>query len=131
MYSMQAGALVGNGKPTSSEMISAGGTDYVLYAGKWTTSSTAERKALGQSNRNNAKNMSCRYLRDESVNSESAVVYSTHEESVHGKNDNQIWVSKSKGLILRQETDIDTGGANGKTHLSSRYEYSNVRAPKL
>ena len=36
MYSTQAGALVGNGKPTSSEMISSGGTDYVLYAGKWT-----------------------------------------------------------------------------------------------
>ena len=131
MYSTQAGALVGNGKPMSSEMISSGGTDYVLYDGKWTTSSTAERKALGQRNRNNAKNMSCHYVRDESVNGESAALYSTHEESVHGKTDSQNWVSKSKGLILRQEIDIDTGGANGKSHMSSRYEYSNVHVPKL
>ena len=131
MYSTQAGALVGNGKPTSSEMISSGGTDYVLYAGKWTTSSTAERKELGQRNRNKAQNMSCHYVRDESVNGESAALYSTHEESVHGKTDSQDWVSKSKGLILRQEIDIDTGGANGKSHMSSRFEYSNVQAPKL
>lgn len=131
MYSTQAGALVGNGKPMSSEMISTGGTDYVLYAGKWITSSTADRKARGERNRNNARNVSCRYLRDESVNGESAVVYSTHEESAHGKTDTQNWVSKGKGLILRQEIDIDTGGANGKSHLSSQIDYSNVQAPKL
>ena len=131
MYLTSAGGLVGNGKPMSSEMISSGGTDYVLYNGKWTTSSTAERKALGQRNRNNAKNMSCHYVRDESVNGEGAALYSTHEDTAHGKNDNQIWISKSRALILRQETDIDTGGANGKSHVSSRYEYSNVHAPKL
>jgi len=130
MYSTQAGALVGNGKPTSSEMVSLGGTDYVLYNGKWTTSPTAERKALGQRNRNNAQNMSCHYVRDESVNGESASLYSTHEESAHGKTDSQNWVSKSKGLILRQEIHIDTGGANGKSDMSSRYEYGNVQAPK-
>jgi hypothetical protein len=131
MYSTQAGALVGNGKPMSSEMISAGGTDYLLYAGKWITSSAAERKARGERNRNNARNISCRYLRDESVNGESAAVYSTHEESAHGKTDSQNWVSKRNGLILRQEIDIDTGGATGKSHMSSRIEYSNVQAPKL
>jgi hypothetical protein len=65
------------------------------------------------------------------VNGESAALYSTHEESTHGKTDSQNWVSKSKGLILRQEIDIDTGGATGKSHISSRYEYSNVQAPKL
>jgi hypothetical protein len=65
------------------------------------------------------------------VNGESAAVYSAHSESEHGKNDNQIWVSKGKGLILRQETDLDTGGANGKSHLAVRYQYGNVQAPKL
>jgi hypothetical protein len=132
MYMMEAGAGVGNGKPMSSEMVFSGGVQYILYNGKWTRSplSREELKALEERNRKNST-ISCHYVRDESVNGESAALYSTHEESVHGKNDNQIWVSKSKGLILRQETDIDTGGANGKTHLSSRYEYSNVQAPKL
>jgi hypothetical protein len=133
MYMTEAGAGVGNGKPVSSELVFSGGVQYILYNGKWSPSplSTEELKAMEQRNRNNAKNMSCHYLRDEPVNGESAALYSTHEESAHGKTDSQIWVSKSKGLILRQEIDIDTGGANGKTHISSRYEYSNVQAPKL
>ena len=33
--------------------------------------------------------------------------------------------------IELSEVDIDTGGASGKSHMSSRYEYSNVQAPKL
>jgi hypothetical protein len=31
---------------------------------------------------------------------------------------------------LRQEIDIDTGPPNGKSHMSSRYEYDNIQAPK-
>jgi hypothetical protein len=132
MYMTEAGAGAGNGKPMSSETVFSGGAQYILFNGKWSPSpvSVVEMKAMEQRNRNNAKNVSCHYVRDESVNGESAALYSTHEETAHGKNDNQIWVSKSKGLILRQETDIDTGGGN-KTHMSVRYEYSNVHAPKL
>ena len=132
MYSTQGGAIVGNGQPKSSEAVFAGGALYILYNGKWSPSpiSIDEMKAMEQRNRNNVKNMSCHYVRDEAVNGESAALYSTHEETVHGKTDSQTWVSKSKGLVLRQEIDIDTGGANAKTHISSRYEYSNVQAPK-
>ena len=121
------------GKTVSMETVFAGGTQYVLYNGKWSPSSvsTEEMKELDQRNRKNAKNVSCHYVRDEAVKGEGAALYSTHEESEHGKVDTQIWVSKTKGLILRQETDLDTGGANGKSHVSVRYEYSNVQAPKL
>ncbi|HMD99975.1 MAG TPA: hypothetical protein VKM93_21930 [Terriglobia bacterium] len=133
MYTTETGAGVGNGKPVSNEMVFSGGVQYILFNGKWGPSplSMEELKAMDERNRKNAKNMSCHYVRDESVNGESAALYSTHEETAHGKTDSQTWVSKSKGLILRQEIDIDTGGANGKTHMSSRYEYSNVQAPKL
>jgi hypothetical protein len=133
MYMTQTSAGVANGKPMNTEMVSSGGARYVLYQGKWTVSplSTEELKALDQRNRQNAKNTSCHYVRDESVNGESAALYSTHSESEHGISDNQIWVSKSKGLVLRQETDLYTGRGNGKSHLSVRYEYANVQAPKL
>lgn len=131
MYMTQGGAGVGNRAPINTEMVFSGGTQYILFNGQWNPSplSTAELKALQERNKKNST-VSCHYVRDKSVNGESAALYSTHEESAHGKNDNQIWISKSNGLILRQETDIDTGGAKGKTHLSSRYEYSNVQAPK-
>lgn len=131
-YVYMTESIAGVGKPVSSEMVFSGGVYYTLSNGKWRLSpaSLEEMKAMDERNRKNVKSMSCHYVRDDSVNGESAAVYSTHVENAEGKNDNQVWVSKIKGLILRQETDIDTGGG-GKNHLSSRYEYNNVHAPKL
>jgi hypothetical protein len=43
--------------------------------------------------------------------------------------DSQIWISRAKGLPLRQDMDIDVGGKNGKSHSSSRYEYGDVKPP--
>jgi hypothetical protein len=135
MHMTQTSPGIENGKPVNSELIFVGGPRrYVLYDGKWTDSpfSTEDLKELEERNLKNAKNQSCRYLRDEPVNGESAALYTQHSESENGKDDSQIWISKSKGLVLRMETDLDTGGgANGKSHLSIRFEYGNVQAPKL
>jgi len=133
MYMTQTSAAIQNGKPMASEMVFAGGARYVLYAGKWTLSpmSTDEMKAMSLKARQNAKNLSCHYERDESVNGESAALFITHGESEHGKDDNQIWISKNKGVILKQETDLDIGAGRPKTHMSVRYEYANVQIPKM
>jgi len=133
VYVTQISPGIANGKPMNSETVFAGGARYVLVNGRWIPSplSTEQMKALDEQNRKNARNASCRYVRDDSANGESAALYITHSESDHGSSDNQFWVSKSKGLILRQETDLDTGRANGKSHLSARYDYANVQAPKL
>jgi hypothetical protein len=133
LYMTQASEGVNNGKPISTEMVFAGGARSVLYNGKWQASplSTEELKAMDERNRKNATNVSCHSVRDESVNGESATLYAMHSETSRSKNDDQIWISKSKGLILRQETDLLPNGGRGKTHLSMRYEYSNVQAPKL
>jgi hypothetical protein len=133
MYMTQSSAAMPNGKPVSSEMVFAGGSRYVLFNGKWTLSpmSTEEMKAASLKARQNAKILSCHYVKDESVNGETAALFATHGESEHGKDDNQIWISKSKGLILKQETDLDTGAGRPKTHMSVRYEYTNVQAPRM
>jgi hypothetical protein len=135
MYMTQTSPGIENGKPVNSELIFVGGPRrYVLYDGKWTASpfSTEDLKELEERNLKNAKNQSCRYLRDESVNGECADLYTQHSKSENGKDDSQVWISKSKGLVLRTETDLDTGGGtNGKNHLSLRFEYGNVQAPKL
>jgi hypothetical protein len=133
MYSTTAFAGVGNGKTVSGEMVFAGGARYVLYNGKWNPSpiSTEEMKAQEQRNLKNTTNVSCHLVRDESVNGESATLYSMHSETPRSKNDDQVWISKSKGLILRQETDLYSKGGNRKTHVSARYEYSNVQVPRL
>jgi hypothetical protein len=133
MYMTETGGAMRNGKPMSTEMVNAGGKRYVLYDGKWSVSdiSDDDMKAMQLKARQSAKNLSCHYVKDETVNGESAALFATHGESEHGKDDNQLWISKSKGLILKQETDIDTGAGRPKTHMSVRYEYANVQAPKM
>jgi hypothetical protein len=117
---------------TNHEVIRAGGTIYVMMNGKWKKSpmSSADMRAQEEENWKNAKNVSCKHLRDESVKDESAAVYSTHNENEDSKEDGQIWVSKSKGLPLREEQDTDLGSGD-KHHMSIRYEYANVQAPAV
>jgi hypothetical protein len=117
---------------TNHEVIRTGGTVYVLMNGKWKKSpmSSADMRAQEEENWKNAKNVSCKHLRDESVKGESAAVYSTHNENEDSKEDGQVWVSKSKGLPLREEQDVDLGSGD-KQHMSTRYEYNNVQAPAV
>ena len=44
------------------------------------------------------------------------------------KSDGQMWISKSKGLPLRDEMDVDAGDGI-KHHHSTRYGYTNVQPP--
>jgi hypothetical protein len=81
---------------------------------------------VAQQTRHNANSKdTCRNLKDEPVNGEMATVYSSHSETPKGNIDMQMWVSKAKGQLLRQDTNSD----GGKAVISSRYEYGNVKAP--
>lgn len=121
----------GKGTPDNGEQIFAGGNRYIKLTGKWMKSplTTQELQEQDRQNRQNAKEYSYRYMRDESVQGESAAVYHAHNKTEDFTSDAEIWISKTKGLILRAEEDMDTGGEGGKRHLSTRYEYSNVQAP--
>lgn len=116
---------------SKNEIIYAGGVIYDNLRGKWAKSGLTLQQLMKKEdeNRRNSKT-TCRYLRDESVNGEMSAVYSTHaERSDMGiKSDGQVWISKTKGLLLRQEEDIDAG-VGTKNHHSTRYEYTNVQAP--
>jgi hypothetical protein len=95
--------------------------------GKWTLSdSMKDREQLARQNRHNANSkVTCRSLKDEAVNGEMAAVYSSHCETSKGKIDLQVLVSKSSGLLLRQET----ADVAGKVLMSTRYECGNVKPP--
>lgn len=116
-----------------SETIYVGGAMYSKFRGSWSRSGWTPQQVMKQEQENRQKSkFSCRYLRDESVNGETAVVYSMHSERSdvgHIASDDQMWISKSKGLPLRVEGDIDSGGPAGKHHHSVRYEYANVQPP--
>ncbi len=114
------------GKIQTGEVINAAGRSYTKAGDKWAPSLISLKEIQEQKKKNMKNNMmTCRYLKDESVNGENAAVYSVHEESPRKvKTDSQVWISKSKGLLLRSE--IDLGPA---MHVSTRVEYGNVKAP--
>ena len=117
--------------PRISESIFMGGMNgavYILSQGKWMRSNYGPDEVLKQKEENiRDSKSSCRYLRDEAVNGESAAVYSIHVEDEDSKSDGTIWLGKSKGLPLREELDFDL--SPGTMHTAVRYDYSNVRAP--
>jgi hypothetical protein len=113
------------GKPQTGESIYAGGLIYVKYDGKWTAGGTTkEMKDLADKNRQTNKT-TCRYLKDELVDGEMAAVYTVHEVSPRSASDSKAWISKAKGLPLRSDIDLE----DGKSHISTRYEYGNVKPP--
>jgi hypothetical protein len=120
------------GGPRSSEMIYVGEETYIYVSGKWRKSPITKEQMLEQQKENwaNAKKTSCRVLRDEFVNGVSTTIYSVHSEDEDAIQDGQIWLSKSSGLPVKEELDMEVGGeALGKSHRSIRYEYTNVKSP--
>jgi hypothetical protein len=117
------------GKSRVAEAIYINGAIYILMDGKWIHSKATPQDIIQQEQENirNAKT-SCHHVRDESVNGEAAALYAAESENEGIKSAAQTWISKSKGLPLRTEEDIDTGDKD-KQHISIRYEYSNVHPP--
>ncbi len=128
-YSTEIAAFRNN-QPRNSELINTGDATYIMIKAKWIRSPMTPAEMLKQQkeNRRTAK-QACRYIRDEAVNGEAAAVYNVHDDTEAGPIDTTLWISKSKGLPLRVETDMDVGGSKGKVHKSTRYDYANVHAP--
>ncbi len=132
LYNSTSAAYRAGGKPTNSETIyTSGEAVYVMINGKWRRSPLT-RSAWREQQKENEQNFkgTCSYVRDELTQGEATSLYHIREQ--HDSNetqDSQVWISKTKGLPVRQEIDLDTGGKAGKTHMSSRFEYGNVAAP--
>ena len=132
-HSYVAESVSAKDQPKNNEQILAGGIRYIKVNGKWRKSpiTTQQLQEQDRENRQNTKEYSCRDVRAESAQGESAAVYNAHSKNEDFTSDAQVWISKSRGLILREEEDVDTGGAGGKRHISIRYEYGNVQAPTV
>ena len=128
-YSVQTAPLV-NGQQRTVEVIYVRGKTYMLARGKWMLSPATPNDVLQQELENEKQgNSTCQFVRSESVNGEAAGVYSMRRETGTANEDGLIWISKTSGLALRKEVNMDYGGKLGKMHLIARYEYSNVKPP--
>jgi hypothetical protein len=128
-YSTQTAPLV-NGQQRKVETIYVQGKTYMLVRGKWMLSPVSPNDVLEQELENEKQGKSsCQLVRNESVNGEAAAVYSMRRKTDAANEDGLIWISKTSGLALRKEVDMEYGGKIGKMHLIARYEYSNVKPP--
>jgi hypothetical protein len=118
------------GRATAAEFIYMQNKAYMKVGSSWTNGPMTP-KELFEKEMQNRKNShaKCQLVRSDSTEGQAATLYSLHGENEHAKEDAQVWVSKTTGLPLREEADIELSGSPGKRHVSNRYEYSNVRAP--
>jgi hypothetical protein len=119
-----------SGKTNNSEIISIDGARYLMVGGKWSKSGRTLQQAK-QDEQEKMKNpqlkMSCKHLGDDTVSGEAVGVYTSHEETEDVSSDAKFWISKSKGLILKEEIQPEAGDT--KSQIDLRYEYSNIHAP--
>ena len=118
------------GTQQTGETIMVHGKKFIRANGRWMDPRVTTAEVLDQEKENekNGKS-SCQLVRSESVNGESASLYRMQRETENFKEDSQVWISKSTGLPLREEQDMDYGGTIGKRHNSGRFEYGNVQPP--
>jgi hypothetical protein len=129
-HSYTTSTAANGGKQRTAETIMTQGKKYIRVNGKWMAPSVTTAEVLEQE-KENEKNgkATCQSVRSEAVNGEPATVYSLRRETGGFKEDSQIWISKSTGMPLREEQDVDMGGEIGKAHNSARFEYGNVQPP--
>jgi hypothetical protein len=114
----------------TSESITTGGALYIQVNGKWMRSPTSpsEMQQLERENeKDKDKTTSCQRLPDEAVNGTAAIVFQVHNTTASSTSDGKVWLAKATGLTLRSEEDVLSGTT--KTHISTRFEYTNVQPP--
>ena len=113
------------GGTSQNEMISIDGANYIKVHDNWTVSPMTPKMMAEQEKENirDAGVYRCQYDRDENVNGEATAVYKAHSENENGTSDAEIWISKSRGLPLRDKIDL-----NGTSHVMVRFDYANVQA---
>jgi len=127
-HSYTTNTTVNGGK--AAETIFVNGQKYIRAHEKWMRIPVTSQDVLEQEKEKEEKGKStCHLLRRESVNGEAAILYSVHREYDEVKEDGQMWVSASTGLLLRVEEDVDNRGNKKNEHQSTRFEYGNIRPP--
>jgi hypothetical protein len=120
------------GTTKTSEVIHTSNSAYVFVEGKWTAIPTSPGQAAKQIQENlkNAKSVSCRLVKNETIDGQSAGLYETLVGDGADSSVNLMWISKSSGLPVHQKIQINPNGPD-KTEYEIRFEYANVQAPAI
>lgn len=129
-FTTSTSPAVNGGRATEGETLFADGQKYIRARGKWMRIPVTSQDVTEQEKEKEERGKStCQFLRSEPVNGEPATLYSLHREYDEVTEDGEMWVSKSTGLLLRAEEDVDNRGYKVREHRSTRFEYGNIRPP--
>ncbi len=129
-HSFTTSTGINGGKPREAETIFTNGQKYIRVRGKWMRIPVNSQDVVEQEKEKEQQGKAtCQLLRTESVNGETAMLYSIQRDYEDVKESGQLWVSKSSGMLLRAEFDIDSPDNKVKEHRSSRFEYGNIQPP--
>ena len=120
-----------NARPESSETITTANMMYLKVDGAWRMEAyNAQQQVTEMQKAASTTSIACQHLHDDTVAGESVEIYNTQQQQAGGSMINsQLWISKARGLPVKQTMDIDIGGKFGKSHTDMRYDYNNVQAP--
>ncbi len=120
-------SAAGGGGVREAETICVGDIAYIKVQGKWTAGPMTPKQIARQQQENirSARVYNCRYDRDQKIDGDMTAVYKAHSENEDGVEDAEIWISKARGLIVREA--VESNG--GETHMSARFVYTNVKPP--
>lgn len=120
------------GRTQTTETIYLGDDIYTTDKGKWTHSAIKIEQVKQKDQQDRRRSTyNCTHLKDELIDGDVIAQYKTHSVILDQKSDSEIWVSKSTGLLVKNEVDTDAGSKGGKMHYSVRYDYKDVKAPKM
>jgi len=121
-------ALQHGGQLRTGESITTKDASYVKMMDTWQKVPFTPEEMVEQQEeaRRNAKSV-CHFLHNDPAEGD-VQVYETQSATEKGKSDIQIWISKTSGLPLREEIDLDLADA-GKSHSSVRFDYDHVDLP--
>ena len=129
-YMSETAAYTG-GKTRTSELVYVNHLTYIQVGGRWLVSPMGEkdRQKMRDAANDPKRSATCKVLGDEAVSGEAAVMYSIHQQTGENQIDTRVWISRTRGLPLKDERNMDVGGMAGKSHRATRYDYANVQAP--
>jgi hypothetical protein len=112
--------------------ITAAGVNYLQIGNVWTVSplSPRDNQARSDENLRNAKSYVCQTLPDSTIDGVAVANYRTRTETEDAVVESTISISKISGLAIEVDNDLAAGAGN-KSHYSTRYSYTAVRAPSV
>lgn len=116
----------------TSNGITAGGVSYLQIGNVWKLSplSPRDNQARSDENLRNAKSYVCQSLPDSIIDGVAVTNYRTRTQTEEAVVESKISISKSSGLAIQVDNDVDAGEGN-KSHYTTRYSYTGIHAPPV